>query len=69
MKQMMVSDHIMGHELYVAAAGLVWWGFFEWMRGWKRNLQRSTQHLSLMAALGLLAVIVGIFKLLFDRIF
>ncbi len=56
-------------ELYIAGAGLIWWVFFEWMRSWKRNLQRSTQHLVLLGALGLIAVIFGTFKFLFDQLF
>jgi len=58
----------MSTELYIAAAGFIWWAFFEWMRHWKRKLQRGTQHLVLIGALGLIAGIFGLCKFLFDRI-
>lgn len=59
----------MSTELYIAAGGFIWWAFFEWMRGWKRNLHRGTQHLCLIGLLGLVAMIFGLFKFLFERLF
>lgn len=47
------------NPLWWTSGGLVWWFFFEWLRGRPRYRKVSTQHFAILALLGLVVSIGG----------